>query len=204
MAVTYIIIKMNSELDKIKSTITISLGMKNRLRKLKGNMSYESFIAKLIRQRHKSLYNDTNNLIEIQKMKRKESVISLQKYKQEYKIIFSYNSYNHSKNFIFDININYVRKNGKKILFSNMISEIKNNILNTDEKEIIKESYQIYFSLLTDTIKKEIEPMFKHQGRIEDYYLWKTEFEQLSLSKKSFEYDVMDKLTDMEHGVYYQ
>ena len=37
------------ELDRIKSTITISLGLKNRLREAKGGASYEVFIAHLLR-----------------------------------------------------------------------------------------------------------------------------------------------------------
>ncbi len=36
------------ELDKIKSSITISLGTKNRLRKEKGSMSYEEYINYLL------------------------------------------------------------------------------------------------------------------------------------------------------------
>lgn len=48
---------MNSEnettiqwLDKIKTTITISMGMKNRLRKYKGGASYEQYIGYLLRK----------------------------------------------------------------------------------------------------------------------------------------------------------
>jgi len=61
---------MKSELDRIKSTITISLGAKNRLRKIKGSQSYEEFINYLIRLRNQTVHK-SDNLIEIQKFQRK-------------------------------------------------------------------------------------------------------------------------------------
>ncbi len=47
---------MNTELDRIKSTITISLGTKNRLRELKGSQSYENFINYLLRTRNEVVH----------------------------------------------------------------------------------------------------------------------------------------------------
>ena len=57
------------------------------------------------------------------------------------------------------------------------------------------------FELLQNAIKDEIEPLFKHNGRIEDYYSWKQEFNILNLSMRSFEEDVMEKLRNFKHGI---
>ena len=48
------------ELDQIKSTITISLGTKNRIRQMKGGQSYEEFINHLIRLRNQTVHNGGN------------------------------------------------------------------------------------------------------------------------------------------------
>jgi len=177
---------MKSELDRIKSTITISLGAKNRLRKLKGSQSYEEFINYLIRLRNQPAHK-SDNLIEIQKFQRKNGIYSF----ENYKILFSYNHFNNSPNFIFDIQINTIRENGKKISFNNF----------KRKKPLIIE-YKIYFELLKTAIQNEIEPLFRHKGRFEDYFLWEQEFRMLNISKKSFEEDVMDKLNNYEQGVF--
>lgn len=174
---------MNTELDKVKSTITISLGLKNRLRDVKGSASYEDCIAQLLRARNKSAHKE--NYIELQKFQRREKVYSF----DEYKVVFSYNKYNQSENFIFDIQINKIREEGKTILsihFGN---------------EPLQSGYKLYFALLTLAIQTELEPLFKHKGRFEDYYLWQKEFERLGLSVKAFENDVMEKLNDYKTGV---
>jgi len=177
---------MNTELDKVKSTITISLGLKNRMRDLKGGASYESFIAQLLRSRNELVHG--NNYVEIQKVQRKEKVYSF----DTFKVVFSYNKYNQSPNFVFDIQITNIREEGKNIL----------NIHFGNDK--LKSGYKLYFELLTVAIQNEIEPLFKHHGRFEDYGLWKKEFGLLGLSKKSFETDVMEKLYDYKNGVHYE
>ncbi|MFH1072732.1 MAG: hypothetical protein V1743_04860 [Nanoarchaeota archaeon] len=176
---------MNTELDRVKSTITISLGLKNRLRDAKGSASYEECIAQLLRTRNERAHKD--NYIELQKFQRKEKVYSF----DEYKIVFSYNKYNQSENFVFDIHINNMREEGRNILsisFGN---------------EQLQFGYALYFELLTLAIQTEREPLFKHKGRFEDYYLWQKEFERLGLSKKAFENDVMEKLNEYKSGVYF-
>ena len=74
---------MNSELDRIKSTITISLGTKNRLRRIKGSESYEEYINYLIRLRNRAV-NKVDNLIEIQKFVRKKGMYSFEGYLRAY------------------------------------------------------------------------------------------------------------------------
>lgn len=172
-----------SELDQIKSTITVSLGFKNRLRDLKGSLSYEKYISYLIRKMNQSANKD---LIELQKFERKQSVYAF----RDHKIVFSYNRYNNSSNYIFDINIDYVREPnfGKKIILHEFIPSEGNH-------------YELYFKLLSHAIQQEIEPLFKHKGRFEDHYSWKREFKILGLSDRAFQNDVMDKLKDYENGV---
>ncbi|MBU1201894.1 MAG: hypothetical protein KJ583_06325 [Nanoarchaeota archaeon] len=177
---------MNTELDKVKSTITISLGLKNRLRDVKGNSSYEEFIGQLLRFRNELAHKD--NYIELQKFQRREKVYSF----NDFKIVFSYNKYNQSPNFVFDIQIVNIRQNGQNIISINF---------GNDE---LHSAYKLYFELLTLAIQTEIEPLFKHKGRFEDYYLWRREFDRFGLSKKAFENDVMEKLDDYKNGVDYK
>lgn len=177
---------MNTELDKVKSTITIPLGLKNRLRDIKGSASYAAIIAQMLRNRNELVHK--GNYIELQKFERKEKVYSF----EDYKVVFSYNKYNQSPNFVFDIQIKNIRKNGRSvpaIYFSRMKLE---------------SGYKLYFELLTLAIQWEIEPLFKHNSRFEDYGLWQKEFELLGLSKKTFDNDVMDKLIDYKNGAQYQ
>jgi hypothetical protein len=177
---------MNSELDKVKSTITISLGLKNRLRDAKGSASYEEYIAQILRTRNELTHKD--NYIELQKFQRREKVYSF----DNFKVVFSYNKYNNSPNFVFDIQIINIREDGQPILsifFGN---------------EQLQSGYKLYFELLTLAIQTELEPLFKHKGRFEDYYLWQKEFERFGLSKKAFENDVMEKLNDFKNGVHYK
>jgi len=89
-------------------------------------------------------------------------------------------------NFIFDIQINTVRENGKKISFNNF--KRKNPL-----------EYKLYFELLKTAIQNEIEPLFRHKGRFEDYFSWEQEFRMLNISKKSFEEDVMDRLNNYSY-----
>ena len=178
---------MNSELDRIKSTITISLGTKNRLRKLKGSQSYEDCINYLIRLRNQKTHK-ADNLVELQKFQRKKGLYSI----ENYKILFSYNQFNNSPNFIFDIKIDLVRENGNRIPFKQFIRKMSSN-MNTD---ILTIDYKAYFEILKTAIQNDIEPLFNHNGRFEDYFSWKEEFNTLNLSDKSFEEDVMEKLNN--------
>jgi hypothetical protein len=184
---------MNTELDKVKSTITVSLGLKNRLRDVKGGASYEEFIAQLLRSRNELAHG--SNYLEIQKFQRREIVYSL----DEIKVVFSYNRYNKSTNFIFDIQINTIRENGQKYLSIELL-----DVKIRGKSEPLVFGYDLYFKLLTLAIQNEIEPLFKHKGRFEDYYSWQKEFERLGLSKKAYENDVMEKLNDFKNGVHYK
>ena len=172
-----------SELDQIKTTITITLGLKNRLRDQKGSGSYEDYIAYLLRMRNSVAHE---NVIELQKYDRIQLVHTI----KDHRIVFSCNKFNDSQNFIFDIHIDIIRDPnvGKKISIHEFIPGEGNH-------------YDLYFDLLSFAIQKEIEPLFKHKGRFEDHYLWKKEFELLGLPERAFQNDVMDKLTDFENGV---
>jgi len=176
-----------NKLDEIKSSITISLGLKNRLRKLKGNLGYEKFIAQLIRERNALVHG--SNYIELNEFNRKERVFRY----LDYMIIYSYNEFNNSSSHIFDVNIKKVRKNGKNINLKSFFNnyEIK--------KDLLSRKYHLYFQIIEDIIREEIEPLFKHNGRFEDYFSWEKEFKLLGL--KSFEEDVMIPLKNMSQGV---
>jgi hypothetical protein len=180
---------MNTTLDRIKSSITISLGMKNRLKKLKGDLSYEEFIAQLLRDKHEA--PPKGSYIEIQRLERKRLVHST----GDLKIVFSFNKYNRSPNFIFGIQIERALKQGEDITLD--------ELPNTDEGRPAS-GYNLYFALLTDAIRSEVEPLFKHKGRIEDYHAWKREFDRLGLPKKAYDNDVMEPLTEYASGAEYQ
>lgn len=192
---------MKTGLDQIKSTITLSLGTKNRLREIKGSQSYEDFINYLVRLRNKSVHN-LDNTIELQNIERKKAIYRLEmggivgNSPEFYTILFSYNPYNYSQNFWFDIKLEVIRDTGgRKMSISEFIKEMY-----LDNNQNLMNEYKLYFSLLETAIQKEIEPLFHHKGRIEDYSLWEKEFEMLTLSKKSFEEDVMDRLKDFKSG----
>jgi hypothetical protein len=182
----YINANMETELDKVKSTITISLGLKNRLRDAKGSASYEAYIAQLLRARNELAHKD--NYIELQKFERRDKVYS----DDNLKVVFSYNKYNPSKNFIFDIKIVNIRQEGRTILTLSF----------GDEQ--LRSGYKLYFELLALAIQVEIEPLFKHNGRFEDYGLWRKEFGLLGLKKAAFDSDVMEKLLEYKSGVHYK
>lgn len=196
---------MKTELDKIKSTITISLGTKNRLRKLKGSQSYENFISYLVRTRNQVAHNPTNS-IEFQKHERVKALYRFEMNKiiknspDTYAVLFSYNKYTDSPNFWFDIKIESIRDNmGREISIPDFVKEIYLEILSP--KQNLLTEYKVYFGLIETAIQKEIDPQFHHKCRIEDYYLWNEEFKILNLPKKSFEEDVMDKLNDFNSGM---
>ena len=182
---------METELDKIKSTITVSLGTKNRLRKQKGSQSYEEYINYLLRFRNQAAHSQSN-VIELQKKKRKKGIYSF----TDHKILFSYNSYINSRNFMFDIQLETVRHKGRKTTVKNALT----SIAKATGKDMLLSEYRLYFELLAVAIRNDIEPLFKHNGRIEDHFSWKQEFESLQLPKQVFEYDVMEKLHNYNHG----
>jgi len=129
---------MYTELDKVKSTITISLGLKNRLRDAKGSDSYEAYIAKLLRMKNE--YKD--NYIELQKFQRKEKVYSF----DDKKVIFSYNKYNRSENFVFDIKITNIRQDGKNILLMEILLLKKLDVVQDVVQEFSWQKIKIDYS----------------------------------------------------------
>lgn len=180
-----------SELDQIKTTITVSLGLKNRLRAQKGSGTYEDYIGYLLRTRNAVAHD---NVVELQKLVRTDAVHTY----NAHKIVFSYNKYNHSDNFLFDISIDKIREPiwGREISFE----EFEKTVSFIGKSGSMM-SYELYFELLSVAIQKEIEPLFKHNGRFEDHYSWKKEFNLLNLPKRAFLNDVMEKLMDYEKGV---
>ena len=181
--------KMETELDNIKSTITISLGTKNKLRKLKGSNSYEDFINHLVRLRNQVAHH-SDNFIELQKFRRKQGIYSF----KQFKVLFAYNQFTESRNFVFDIQIKTVREAGKRIPVKQLIRRFDS------KKDLLRTEYYIYFQLLETAIKKDIESLFKHNGRFEDYFSWEEEFNMLNLPKRTFEEDVMDKLKNYKYN----
>jgi hypothetical protein len=157
------------------------------MRSLKGSLSYEQFVAQLMREKSEPTLP---NQIEFTKFERKERVL----YINDYMIIYEYNAFNRASGHFFDIILKKVRKNGKAI-------ELKNFLENYEPKRsILERSYFLYFKIIESIIKEEIEPIFKHNGRFEDYFSWENEFNALGLSKNSFENDVMIKLRKMSQG----
>lgn len=192
-----------SELDNVKTTITLSMGTKNRLRSIKGNMGYEDFINYLINMKNGFFHSKMPNAIELIKFERDESTFS----EENHKIIFSYNKFIYSNSFRFDIKIESAICGGKRIpcknFFENnksckkgskiMVYEKKNDYLSIDAN--------IYFKILSQAIRQEILSTFKHNGTFKDYFSWKNEFKMLGLPNSAFEEDVMEKLESF-HGGY--
>lgn len=185
------VINMHTELDRIKSTITISLGSKNRLRKLKGSQTYEEFINYLIRMRNEVIHK-SNNYVDIQKFTRKKGIYSL----ENFKILFSFNNFIQSDNYTFDISIDTVRENGNKITYKTFLNKISKKI-GKNPKNI---EYITYFELLEKAIQDSVEPLFRHKGRVEDHYSWEKEFQILNLSQKTLESDIIEKLNSYRFG----
>jgi predicted CopG family antitoxin len=183
---------MKSELDDIKSTITVSLGTMNRLKKLKGGDSYEEYINYLLNIRNQITHNP-DNLMELQKISRKKAIYNL----ESFKVIFKYNQFNGSRNFSFDISLDKVRDNGKIVPFSNFLNYLREIFPNKNGLDV---EYRTYFQLLQIAIQKEIQPRYKHKGRFEDYRSWENDFEKLGLYKTAFEEDVMEKLQEYQKG----
>jgi hypothetical protein len=183
---------MGSNLDKIKTTITLSLGTKNRLRDLKGSQSYEEFINYLMRQRNK-LAHKNENQIEIQEFNRTKGICSFGRFK----VLFSYNKPNNSLSHIFDIKIESIRDAGSLISFQEFVNKYSAGKWGYS----LKTEYEAYFQLLITIIHKEIDTLFKHNGRFEDYYSWAEEFKNLGLSEKSYQEDVLEKLEDFNREV---
>ena len=167
------------EFDKIKTTITVSWGTKNRLKNLKGSLSYEKYINKLIKIK---TIHSKENYIEFQKFERRKALLRV----HEFTVLFDYNKYNNSENFIFDINILKIRKKGTKINLKELLLDYK------QYQE--KAQCQLYFELLYVAITQEIDNLFLHKGLMWDYALWEEEFNILNLPKKSFQEDVMEKI----------
>jgi hypothetical protein len=169
---------IKSFLDKVKTTVPVSMKTKNDLKQLKGSMSYEEYIRMLIRQQHTSL--PIKNGIINTTFERKEALIQI----EDFSIIFAYNSYSDVPNFRFDMEIKDIRKKGKKILFKTYAKR--------------RDTFEDYFKLLELAIQKEIEPLFafKKYGRedYKDYASWKRHFTQLSLSDTAYSEDVLEVL----------
>lgn len=166
------------ELDNIKSTITISLGTKNKLRTLKGNYTYEEFINQLLRDKNELRDSSLANRIEKTSFKRKKGILKV----KDLSIIYSYNSPNKSSNFRFDTHIEKIRLEGK--------------IVSQDQFQR-NELIRLQLQIISTIIQKEIDSSFKHKGRIEDYYNWKKEFELLGLPKIAYEEDILELLEEL-------
>lgn len=186
---------MKTQLDKVKSTITISLGTKNRLRNLKGPNSYEQFINYLIRTHQDKNESSTNaNMLELQKFERKKGLIT----KNQFSILFSYNKYTNSNSYFFDIELENITYKGQKSTLTEFFKSLNN-------KQIfiynIADEYKLHFQMLEQAINQEIEPQFKHNGTVLDYFKWKQEFKILNLPAKSFNEDIMEKLNNIDKNI---
>jgi hypothetical protein len=188
-----------SELDKIKTSITVSMGFKNRLKKLKGSESYEGFIGRILR-----VGNDVvgENRVELVKFERQQLVNTF----EGFKVVFSFNKFNRSSNFQFDIAINDIREpiKGAHASIEDLYNHVQKTYNNSDVAFSIKKGYELYFELLAQAIKNAVEPLFKHKGRFEDYYQWMTEFSTLGLPVGAYDEDVKEKLDNYEAGLLFK
>ncbi len=178
---------MKTELDTIPSTITISLGLKNRIRQQKGKMTYEQYLSLLLRQGTQDITTGSEtSTLEVTEFERVSHVYTV----DDTQILFDYNKVEATPQHIFDIGIRKVIKNGRKTM------------LNTITQGSVRAEYELYFALLESAVREETMTTFTHRGRFEDYGLWAQEFENMGLSQKALEYDVKDKLQDYENGAH--
>ncbi len=177
-------------LDRIKSTITLSLGTKNRLRRLKGDWSYEEYINYLIRTRDKTERDNGENRITIEEFTRKKGVLS----QRDFKFIFSYNGYERSPNHLFDIALEKVRDRGREIPFSRYLTKASKD----SGKTPLEIQYALYFQFLLAVLRTELDPLFRHRGRLEDHFSWEEEFRKLDLPERAYREDVLEALQSYE------
>jgi hypothetical protein len=176
----------NHFLDKVSTSISVSMKTKNDLKNRKGSMSYEEYLRTLIRNQEKNKISAINrNTIIHSKFNRINGIYKI----DDFSIIFAYNKYLDIPNFRFDIELKTIRQKGKIISFEEYVQ-------NSD-------SFQDYFKILEKIIQKEIEPMFnfKKYGRedYKDYAAWERHFNNLQISTTSFEEDVLDKLNNQHN-----
>ncbi len=195
-AITQKVIAMRTEFDNITSSISISMGLKNRIRKLKGSMTYEQYLNHILRnQKEPPKETPHNTMIEIARFDRKTLVHN----HGDYKLLLQYNEPTDSDNHIFDISIERVLHKGRETTMDEFLKAYQSK----HEGKVAK-SYEIYFQLLETVINRETKIRFKHKGRMEDHEQWKKEFDNLGLTRKAYEYDIQDKLADYESGVAFQ
>ncbi|OVE74815.1 hypothetical protein BVX95_01085 [archaeon D22] len=201
--IVIVVIKMVSELDKVKTTITVSLGTKNRLRDEKGSDSYEDFINYLLRiYKQKNQKNLTTNpdqdiksFVDIIQHKRKKAVLL----EDGVSFTYSYNEYVNSVAFHFDIQLEKIRDHGQQISVEGYFTSQPK--VWRSSAELLRDKYKLYFKILEHAIQREIDSMYAHSGKFEDHYNWQKEFRLLGLSLKSFDEDVMEKLKGYENRV---
>jgi hypothetical protein len=178
--------KTESYLDKVQTTISVSMKTKNDMKKLKEEMSYDEFIRFLMRNNFKKNISNNQNLILKTNFERTDGFYS----NEDFNFIFSYNKYVDVPNFRFDIELKTIRKKGKQISFEKYLKE--------------RDYFKDYFKILEVVIKNEIDSMFSFSkyGRSDykDYQSWKNYFKKLGLSQTSYEEDVKEKLDNYVKG----
>ncbi len=194
---------MIREIDRIPSTITISMGLKNKIRKLKGNRTYEEFLSAIIRNKEEQIEGNSMELIEFERK-------NLTLFKWSFSILVEYNALNNSRTHIFDTRIKRIIHQGKEINLKKMIKIVAERAFSTDKiinnyKELlIYIAYEkIYKEIIETIIREETKANFSHRGRFVDFELWKKEFENLNLSRKAYETDIYKKIMDYRSGAFF-
>lgn len=165
----------------IPTSITISMGLKNRIRERKGERTYEEFLTQLLEEKQQDI---PRNRIELTQFNRKTFVTDW----KDQRIQVKYNELIPSPSHRFDIQIVRTLREGKPLRPE-------------DIRETVQESYERYFTILQKVISKEKKMRFTHKGRIEDADRWKEEFRRVGLSRIAYEDDVAEKLQEYEQGI---
>ncbi|OIO64377.1 hypothetical protein AUJ68_06475 [Candidatus Woesearchaeota archaeon CG1_02_57_44] len=167
-----------SALDRVATSIPVTMRTKNELKHAKGGLSYEDFIRHLLRIAARQ--KESTPTLQATTFERAEGYVA----DAPFGLTFHYNRLLDAENFRFDITLKSVRKDGKKIPLQAYAKQ--------------RDPSKDYFLILEQVIRKEIDPMFvfRKYGKedFRDYQAWKKHFSRLGLHETSFEEDVMEHL----------
>lgn len=208
-----------SSLNELKSTITVSLGTKKKLDSINNNkLSYDNLITDLV-EKNNYLLEEIKLLKQgVAKSKIQAISLKLTEYARkneiirysDFIIVYSYNKYvGEQEDFEFYINIDKIRYKGneidKKQFYRDMCIYLGYyGKLNSDKLAVIVGEMVIYFTILTELIKRYFNKSFKVSTDLasEPKY-WEYTLGKIKLPEKVLSEDVMDKVesfqTSIEH-----
>lgn len=206
-----------SSLNEIISTIRVSLGTKKKLDSMNINkLTYDNLITDLI-EKNNYLTEEIKLLKqEVTKSKMQAISLKLTEYARkneiirysDFMIIYSYNKYvGEQEDFEFYVNIDKIKYKGedfdKKQFYRDMCIYLGYyGKLNSDKLAVIVGEMVVYFTILTELIKKNFNKNFKVSTDLasEPKY-WEYTLGKIKLPEKVLREDVMDKVESFQSSI---